>query len=79
MDGSSIMSTSMNYQSILHFHLVGLMRLLLKTTAMQSFHSSSINSRQLEKQAETYVADELKAFAEKLESLPDKNDTTNNV
>lgn len=69
----------MNFQSILHFHLTGLMRMLLKTQSMQSVHSSTINSRQLEKQAEGYIHNELKSFVEKLETFPDKNDSENNM
>lgn len=75
----SIAPNAVDYQGLLHYQLMGLMRMLLKTSALQSVHSSMASTQQLEKQASACVEEELKSYLHKLESMPNNNNRESNL
>jgi hypothetical protein len=79
VERSSIAPNAVDYQGLLHYQLLGLMRMLLKTSALQSVHSSTATTQQLENQASACVEEELKAYLHKLETMPNNNNRENNL
>lgn len=79
VDRSINMSNAVDYQGLLHYQLLGLMRMLLKRSALQSVHSGLASTQQLELQAEACIEEELKAYLHKLETLPNNNNRENNL